>query len=67
MKIVRSLDQSDTKKIDRLIDLEPELIEMLEEHKARKDASKIVNKFIISAVVIVCVVLIAMFLPSGVA
>lgn len=44
MKVVRSLDHVDTKKIDKLLELEPELVALVKEHKAKQVADKISRK-----------------------
>ena len=49
MKVVRSLDQVDTKKIDKLLELEPDLVALVKEHKAKQVADKISRKIYLGA------------------
>jgi len=51
MKIVRSLDHVDTKKIDKLLEMEPELVALLKEHKTKKAAEKISRKIYLGVAV----------------
>jgi len=57
MKIIRSVDRTDAKKVNNLIEIEPELTAIVELHKSQQAANKIM-RIVWQALLAVIVVLI---------
>ena len=64
MKVVRSLDPADNKKLDKLIELEPDLIKMVEEYKAKNKAGKISKPLLISLILLAVTGFVLYVLPA---
>jgi len=47
MKLIKELDREEIKKIEKLLDVQPDLLEMLQREKARTTARKIIQPLIL--------------------
>lgn len=52
MKVVRSLEKDDNKKLDKILEMEPELTELINSNRAQKRANKIVKRVLFGIVLL---------------